>query len=72
LKVEYLIMAVAPDNPGGFGELRTQTEPVGDDWIVWEAEEAIRNPKLVRLLVTEKRFDRNPVYGGSRDDVIKE
>jgi hypothetical protein len=72
LKVEYLIMAVAPDNPGGFGELRTQTEPVGDDWIVWEAEESVRKPGLIRLLVTDKRFDRNPVYGGPRDNIIKE
>ncbi|GII86855.1 hypothetical protein Ssi03_48450 [Sphaerisporangium siamense] len=72
LEVTYLIMAVAPDNPGGFGELRTQTEPVGDDWIVWEAEESVRRPGLIRLLVTGERFDRNPVYGGPRDDVIKE
>ncbi|GII64735.1 hypothetical protein Skr01_48200 [Sphaerisporangium krabiense] len=72
LKVTYLIMAVAPDNPGGFGEVRTQSRPVGDDWIVWEAEQSIRRPGLIRLLVTEKRFDRNPVYGGPRDDVIKE
>jgi hypothetical protein len=72
LKVEYLIMAVAPDNPGGFGELRTQTKPVGENWIVWEAEESIRKPGLIRLLVTDKRFDRNPVYGGPRDNVIKE
>ncbi len=27
-------------DPGGSGELRTQREPVGDDWIVWEAEES--------------------------------
>ncbi|TMR89068.1 hypothetical protein [Nonomuraea basaltis] len=72
LKVEYLIMAVAPDNPGGYGVLRTQTKHVGDNWIVWEAEESIRNPGLIRLLVTDKRFDRNPVYGGPRDNVIKE
>jgi hypothetical protein len=71
-KVEYLIMEVAPDNPGGYAELRTQTKPVGDNWIVWEAEESIRNPKLIRLLVTDKRFDRNPVYGGPRDNIIKE
>ncbi|MEU9884410.1 hypothetical protein [Sphaerisporangium sp. NPDC051011] len=72
LKVTYLIMEVAPDNPGGYVELRTQTKPVGDDWIVWEAEESIRKPGLIRLLVTDKRFDRNPVYGGPRDNVIKE
>ncbi|MFC7381643.1 hypothetical protein [Sphaerisporangium rhizosphaerae] len=72
LKVTYLIMAVAPDNPGGYSEVRTQTNPVGDDWIVWEAEQPDRDPRAIRLLVTEKRFDTNPVYGGPRDRVIKE
>ncbi|MFC4587571.1 hypothetical protein [Sphaerisporangium corydalis] len=72
LRITYLIMGVTPDNPGGYAELRTQTRPVGDDWIVWEAEESIREPGLIRLLVTDKRFDRNPVYGGPRDSVIKE
>ncbi|MGW7485236.1 hypothetical protein ACWGH8_42485 [Nonomuraea muscovyensis] len=70
LKVEYLIMAVAPGNPGGFGELRAQTEPVGDEWVVWVAEDARRG--VVRLPVTDRRYDRNPVYGGPRDAVIKE
>ncbi|SNT60769.1 hypothetical protein SAMN05216276_107923 [Streptosporangium subroseum] len=75
LKVTYLIMAVAPGNPGGFGELRIQDTPVGDDWIVWEAEEVVRGAKetptgVIRLLVTDRRYDRNPVYGGPRDDVV--
>jgi hypothetical protein len=70
LKVEFLIMAIAPGNPGGYGELRVQKTPVGDDWVVWEAEEAGR--RTVRLLVTDRRYDRNPVYGGPRDDVITE
>jgi len=72
LKVTYLIMGIPEGNPGGFGELRTQTAPVGDDWIVWEAEESIRKPGVIRLLVTDKRYDKNPVYGGPRDNVIKE
>ncbi|MET9248100.1 hypothetical protein [Nonomuraea sp. NPDC003709] len=72
LKVTFLIMEIAPGNPGGFGEGPTRTTPVGDDWVVWEAEESIREPGLIRLLVTDKRYDRNPVYGGPRDDVIKE
>ncbi|MET8332513.1 hypothetical protein [Streptosporangium canum] len=69
-KVVFLIMAIAPGNPGGFGEKRTQEEPVGDDWIVWEAEENAKG--VIRLLVTDKRYDRNPVYGGPRDDVVKD
>ncbi|MEU8244633.1 hypothetical protein [Nonomuraea sp. NPDC048916] len=72
LKVKFLIMGIAPGNPGGYGELRTQDTPVGDDWIVWEAEESTREDGVIRLLVTDKRYDRNPVYGGPRDDIIKE
>ncbi|GAA4218106.1 hypothetical protein FHR32_004698 [Streptosporangium album] len=69
-KVIFLIISIPPGNPGGFGEERTQEEPVGDDWIVWEAEENAKG--VIRLLVTDKRYDRNPVYGGPRDDVIKD
>ncbi|MGW5687446.1 hypothetical protein [Nonomuraea sp. NPDC003754] len=47
-----------------------QDTPVGDDWIVWEAQENGKN--AVRLLVTDRRYDRNPVYDGPRDAVIKE
>ncbi|MFI6512394.1 hypothetical protein ACIBCT_32720 [Streptosporangium sp. NPDC050855] len=69
LKVTYLIMTVGPGNPGGFGiDPNRQSAPVGKDWIVWEAEEAASD--TVRLLVTDKRYDRNRVYGGPRDDVI--
>ncbi|MEU4836494.1 hypothetical protein [Streptosporangium sp. NPDC023615] len=67
-KVVFLIISVPPGNPGGFGEERTQEEPVGDDWIVWEAEENAKG--VIRLLVTGERHDRNPVYGGPRDDVV--
>jgi hypothetical protein len=69
-KVIFLIMAIPPGNPGGFGEERTQEEPVGDDWIVWEAEENAKG--VIRLLVTDKRYDKNPVYGGPRDAIITE
>ncbi|GAA3126356.1 hypothetical protein [Streptosporangium carneum] len=71
LKVTYVVMAIPPGNPGGYGELRTQ-DTVGDDWIVWEAEELIRDPRRVRLLVTDRRYDSNPVYGGPRDSLIEE
>ncbi|MEU7895829.1 hypothetical protein AB0B45_23605 [Nonomuraea sp. NPDC049152] len=69
-KVIFLIMAIAPGNPGGFGEERTQQEPVSDDWIVWEAEENAKG--VIRLLVTDRRYDKNPVYGGPRDAIITE
>ncbi|MEU7853880.1 hypothetical protein [Nonomuraea sp. NPDC049141] len=72
LKVTYVVMAIPEGNPGGYGVLRTQTAPVGDDWIVWEAEESMGKPGVVRLLVTDKRYDKNPVYGGPRDNVIKD
>ncbi|WP_248964031.1 hypothetical protein [Sphaerisporangium perillae] len=69
LKVTYLIMTVGPGNPGGFGiDPDKQSVPVGKDWVVWEAEEAASD--TVRLLVTDKRYDKNPVYGGPRDNVI--
>ncbi|MEU7001024.1 hypothetical protein [Nonomuraea sp. NPDC046570] len=64
-KVIFLIISIPPGNPGGFGEERTQEEPVGDDWVVWEAEENAKG--VIRLLVTDKRYDRNPVYGDPRD-----
>ncbi|MFF3672156.1 RNA polymerase sigma factor [Microtetraspora malaysiensis] len=70
LKATYLVMAIPPGNPGGFGELRSQDTPVGDDWIVWEAEEEKGVPGKVILLVTDERYARNPVYGGPRDNVI--
>ncbi|GAA0951594.1 hypothetical protein [Nonomuraea longicatena] len=69
-KVVFLLMIVAPDNPGGYGVGRTQRTPVPDHWTVWEAEE--NDKGVIRLMVTEKRFDRNPVYAGPRDNVIKE
>ncbi|WP_214110695.1 hypothetical protein [Acrocarpospora catenulata] len=72
LKITYVILEIPPGNPGGYIELGTQTTPVGDDWIVWEAEESIRKPGEIRLLVTDKRYDKNPIYGGPRDNVIQE
>ncbi|MEU4536056.1 hypothetical protein AB0G15_14450 [Streptosporangium sp. NPDC023825] len=72
LKITYVVMDISPGNPGGYGVLRTQATPVGDDWIVWEAEESIRRPGVIRLLVTDRRYDSNPVYGGPRDNVVKD
>ncbi|QYC41964.1 hypothetical protein Nocox_21800 [Nonomuraea coxensis DSM 45129] len=64
-KVVFAIISVPPGNPGGYGIDRTQDEPVGDGFVVWEAEENAKG--VIRLLVTEQRLDRNPVYGGPRD-----
>ncbi|RCG30229.1 hypothetical protein DQ384_15900 [Sphaerisporangium album] len=71
LKITYLIATVAPENPGGYGmDPDKQDTPVGKDWIVWEAEESA--PDTVRLIVTDERYDKNPVYGGPRDTVVKD
>ncbi|MFB9472129.1 hypothetical protein ACFFR3_21665 [Nonomuraea salmonea] len=67
-KVVFAVISVPPGNPGGYGIVRTQEEPVGDDWVVWEAEENAKG--VIRLLVTEHRLDKNPVYGGPRDALI--
>ncbi|MET8992438.1 hypothetical protein ABZW49_43930 [Nonomuraea wenchangensis] len=64
-KVVFAVISVPPGNPGGYGIERTQKEPVGDGWVVWEAEENAEG--VIRLLVTEQRLDSNPVYGGPRD-----
>ncbi|WP_283136127.1 hypothetical protein [Rhizohabitans arisaemae] len=70
-KVVFMVLDVPQGHPGGFlGKGRTQEEPVGDDWIVWEAEENAKG--VIRLLVTDKRYDRNPLYGGPRDAVVTE
>ncbi len=64
-KVVFAIISVPLGNPGGYGIDRVQKEPVGDGWVVWEAEENAEG--VIRLLVTEQRLDSNPVYGGPRD-----
>ncbi|RVX45782.1 hypothetical protein EDD27_8601 [Nonomuraea polychroma] len=61
-KVLFTLIDVPPGNRGGYGEVRTQEEPVGGHWIVWEAEENAEG--VIRLLVTEERLDRDPVEGG--------
>ncbi|WP_371781142.1 hypothetical protein [Streptosporangium subroseum] len=70
LKVVYQI--IDPNSNGqGYGvDPNKQSTPVGDDWVVWEAEEAQLG--VVRLIVTDRRYDKNPVYGGPRDDVIED
>ncbi|GAA4087834.1 hypothetical protein [Nonomuraea soli] len=70
LKATYLIVDVPEGNPGGYAESPDQTRTVGDDWTVWEAFDT--EPGTVQLLVTERRHDRNPVYGGPRDALLPE
>jgi hypothetical protein len=58
-------------NPGGEGySLEPEGEraaEIGDDWIVWDAQSA--QAGVVRLLVTEERLPRNPVYGDTPPSV---
>jgi hypothetical protein len=60
LRVSFQIIEPSPG--GGFsmnpGE---QSAAVGDHWIVWAAEP--EQAGTVRLLVSEERVARNPVYG---------
>ncbi|MBN6053152.1 hypothetical protein JYK22_14525, partial [Nonomuraea sp. RK-328] len=52
-------------NGHGYGvDPRRQSDPVGDDWIVWEA--VADQEGVVRLLVSEKRIANNPIYGGPK------
>lgn len=61
LTATYLI--IEPNaNLEGFGvDPNQQSTPVGPGWVVWDAEDA--QAGVVRLLVTEKRYAKNPVYG---------
>ncbi|MEV4113406.1 hypothetical protein [Nonomuraea sp. NPDC049695] len=59
--LKAVLVVIEPDPRGGYGEDLDQDVPVGDDWIVWDAEE--RSKGVIRLLVTEERLDRNPVTG---------
>ncbi|MFI9592880.1 hypothetical protein [Nonomuraea sp. NPDC052265] len=69
-KVIFAVITVPPGNPGGFGIDHTQSTPVGDHWVVWDAEQNAKG--VIQLLVTEERLDKNPVYGGPRDAIIKD
>ncbi|MFD8557643.1 hypothetical protein [Streptosporangium canum] len=62
LKVTYMIIEPYPGNPGGYSmDPARQDIPVGKDWVVWEAQEPRRSPGEVRLVVTDKRYDRSPL-----------
>ncbi|NJP96043.1 hypothetical protein HCN51_42545 [Nonomuraea sp. FMUSA5-5] len=59
--LKAVLVVIEPNPSGGYAEPSDQDIPVGDDWIVWDAEE--RSKGVIRLLVTEERLDRNPVTG---------
>ncbi|WP_101790153.1 hypothetical protein [Nonomuraea indica] len=64
LRVVFQVIDPNEDGNGYGVDPRARHEPVADDWIVWEAE--AEQPGVVRLLVTEKRLAKNPVYGGPK------
>lgn len=64
LKTVYQIIKPSPDGNGFGVDPDAQDQPVGDDWIVWEAESDQEG--VVRLLVSEKRVPKNPVYDGPK------
>ncbi|WP_084959092.1 hypothetical protein [Thermoactinospora rubra] len=64
LEVVFQIIDPNPDGDGFGVDPGKQSTPVGDHWIVWDAEEARKG--AVRLLVSEHRLDKNPVYGGPK------
>jgi hypothetical protein len=64
LKAVYQIIEPSPDGNGYGVDADAQDQPIGDDWIVWEAESDQEG--VVRLLVSEKRVPKNPVYDGPK------
>ncbi|MEO3875839.1 hypothetical protein ABGB18_44260 [Nonomuraea sp. B12E4] len=61
LEVMYQIIQPAPNGEGFSVNPRERSAKVGDHWIVWAAEPYRQG--AVRLLVSEKRVAKNPVYG---------
>ncbi|MEV0147664.1 MULTISPECIES: hypothetical protein [unclassified Nonomuraea] len=64
LKAVFEIIEPDPDGNGYSTDPKRQSDPVGDDWTVWEA--VSDRPGVVRLLVSEKRIAKNPIYGGPK------
>ncbi|MFD1938891.1 MULTISPECIES: hypothetical protein [Nonomuraea] len=63
--VKTEVWVIEPSEGGGFGyNPKRQPDDVGDDWIVWDAE--VLSADTVKLLVTEKRLAKNPVYDGPK------
>ncbi|TYB61419.1 hypothetical protein FXF51_28620 [Nonomuraea sp. PA05] len=70
LTAVYQIITPAPDGNGYRVDPGNQSAKVGDDWIVWEAQS--EEAGVLRLLVTEERLPKNPVYGGPKSAVIRD
>ncbi|MBB6344736.1 hypothetical protein ACWGH8_14525 [Nonomuraea muscovyensis] len=68
--LEVVFQIIEPQKSGRGYSVDPDARPraVGDGWIVWEAE--ADRPGVVRLLVTEERLPRNPVYGGPKPPVL--
>ncbi|GAA2302337.1 hypothetical protein GCM10010149_59560 [Nonomuraea roseoviolacea subsp. roseoviolacea] len=64
LKAVFEIIEPNADGNGYGMNPQRQSDPVGDDWTVWEA--VADQPGVVRLLVSEKRVANNPLYGGPK------
>ncbi|MEV4834685.1 hypothetical protein AB0K05_09195 [Nonomuraea sp. NPDC049486] len=64
LQVVYQIIEPNPDGQGFGLDPDDQSLPVGDDWIVWDAEPHADG--VVRLIVSEERVPLNPLYGGPK------
>lgn len=64
LQVVYQIIKPNPNGQGYSMNPGDQSRPVGDDWIVWDAEPHADG--VVRLIVSEERVPANPLYGGPK------
>lgn len=68
--VKTKIWVIEPTEPSGYSyNPKGQPEHVGDDWIVWDAE--VLGADTVKLLVTEKRLAKNPIYDGPKQPDIE-
>lgn len=54
-----------PGNPGG-GSVDPEKSkiPVGPGYVAWEAHETAEEPGVIRITVTEKMWENNPLCGG--------
>ncbi|GAA0945480.1 hypothetical protein GCM10009560_60520 [Nonomuraea longicatena] len=69
LEIVYEIIEPSPDGQGFGANPKDQNRPVGADWVVWEAMDLRQG--VVKLLVSEKRVAKNPIYGGRKSEVSK-
>lgn len=63
-KVHLEVLEPYPGNPGGGSVDPENQGPVGPDWVAWSAVVQKDEPGVVRLTVTEKAWENNPLCGG--------